>query len=800
MSLRSLRPMSALALSLVCFALSAATRVEAQPDTDATEQKLVAPELVERVEPEYPESETAAGASAHVELRLSIDEQGAVTDVEVTRSANAAFDAAAVAAARRTRFKPATRSGQPIPARIPFRLEFSYQPPKPQPKAPPPKPANKPSPRPAAVTTPPSDLPTTEVEIVGARPAREVTHHELDRKEVTRMPGTNGDALRSVESLPGVARAPGGMGVLLVRGTGPEDSAVFVDGTSIPIAYHFGGLTSVLPSELLERIDFVPGNFGPEYGRAVGGIVDIGLRSPKKDRFHGMLQLDLLDGRVLAEAPIGSKTRVLFAGRRSWIDAWIGSVLEKGGGVGVSTAPVYYDYQAMVEHDVTKNTTARVTFFGSDDRMRFVLNAPDPKDPAFGGNFGESLSSQRVQLRTDTHFGESSRWLNTVSVGRDNHKFDVGAARLDLTYKPVAVRSDLRIPLTTGLKLIGGLDMLWMETDADYFGPAIQEYGDSPGPMFAQPYNALRTSTTRFLPAAYAMLEVSPTPGLKLMPGVRADYTSDIGQTRVSPRLSARWDVASGFPRTTIKGGLGLYHQPPQPYQSIEPFGSSSISHERAVHYGLGFEQELSRSVELSLDGFYRRMTDLVAERPDATKASGRSYQNTGSGRAFGGELLLRYKADERFFGWVAYTLSRSELRSADSEPTHLSQWDQTHILTALGSYQLGRGWSLGARWRYTSGTPYTPIEAAVYDADAGAYQPSYAGKYSGRTAAYHTLDVRAEKTWTFTSWKLSTYVDVQNAYNRKNPEGRSYNYNYSRSDAIAGLPILPIVGLRGEL
>ncbi|GMV15344.1 MAG: membrane protein [Polyangiaceae bacterium] len=798
MSLRSARSASALATSLICCALSLAARVEAQPAPGDTEQKLVAPELVESAEPEYPESEKASAASARVELRLSIDEHGTVTDVEVTRSAGATFDAAAVAAARRAKFKPATRAGQPIPARIPFRFDFEYQPPKPAPK-----PASKPAPKPATKPAPPVPvgvLPATEVEIVGARPPREATRRELEQKEVARMPGTNGDALRAVESMPGVARPPGGMGVLLVRGAGPDDTAVFVDGTSIPIGYHFGGLTSVLPTELLERIDFVPGNFGPEWGRATGGIIDVGLRSPKRDRFHGLLQVDLIDGRVLAEGPIGQKTRLLFAGRRSWIDAWIGPVMEEGGGVGVSTAPVYYDYQAMLEHDVAKHTTARVTYFGFDDRMRFVLNAPDPRDPAFGGNFGETTSAQRLQVRTDTRLGDGARWVNTLSVGRDRHAFDVGAARLDLKYHPVAARSDLKLPLATGVKLVAGLDTLWMTADADYFGPPIQDYGDSPGPLFAQPYNALRTSTTRFLPAAYAMLELSPAPSLKLLPGIRADYTSDIGQTRLSPRLSARWDVASGFPRTTVKGGLGLYYQPPQPYQSVEPFGSSSIAHERAVHYGLGFEQELSRHVELSLDGFYRRLSELVSERPDATKASGRSYQNTGSGRAFGAELLLRYKADDRFFGWVAYTLSRSERRAADSEPTHLTQWDQTHVLTTLASYDLGRGWTLGARWRYTSGSPYTPAEAAVYDADAGAYQPSYGDTYSGRTPAFHRLDVRADKTWTFSDWKLSAYVDVQNAYNRKNPEGRAYNYNYSRSDVIAGLPILPVVGLRGEL
>jgi len=98
-----------------------------------------------------------------------------------------------------------------------------------------------------------------------------VTRRALEQREITRIAGTNGDALRSIENMPGVARPPFIAGGLIIRGSAPADTDIFVDGTAIPIAYHFGGLSSVIPSELLTRIDFYPGNFGPEYSRALGG-------------------------------------------------------------------------------------------------------------------------------------------------------------------------------------------------------------------------------------------------------------------------------------------------------------------------------------------------------------------------------------------------------------------------------------------------------------------------------------------------------------------------------------------------
>ncbi|HEY1535134.1 MAG TPA: TonB family protein, partial [Polyangiaceae bacterium] len=140
-----------------------------------------------------------------------------------------------------------------------------------------------------------------EISVEGERPPREVTRRTLERREIDRIPGTGGDALRSLQSLPGVARPPGLAGLLIVRGSSPNDTQVYADGTLLPLIYHFGGLSSVIPTELLDKIDFYPGNFSTKYGRVQGGIVDVALRSPdtqclgdygtqtdKKGCFHGM--------------------------------------------------------------------------------------------------------------------------------------------------------------------------------------------------------------------------------------------------------------------------------------------------------------------------------------------------------------------------------------------------------------------------------------------------------------------------------------------------------------------------------
>ncbi|MGZ6092498.1 MAG: TonB family protein, partial [Polyangiales bacterium] len=263
------------------------------------------------------------------------------------------------------------------------------------------------------------------IEVKGERPPREVTVHTLDQRELTRIPGTNGDALRAVQSLPGVARPPGLAGFLIIRGSLPTETNIFVDGVLIPIAYHFGGLSSVVPTEMIDRLDFYPGNFSPDYGRVSGGVIDIASRSPKKDRLHGLVQFDLIDGRVLVESPIDDKTRVVVAGRRSWVDAWLGPVL-RSAGAGVSTAPVYYDYQLMIERDITASTRARLFFFGSNDRLAITVNTPASSDPIVGGDITTTTGFWRLVGRVETQVTDAAKWTNTVSYGEDFVDFSIG--------------------------------------------------------------------------------------------------------------------------------------------------------------------------------------------------------------------------------------------------------------------------------------------------------------------------------------------------------------------------------------
>ncbi len=773
-------------------------------------EEVTPPRVVESVAPAFPDG--AEENRAHVVLAIAVDETGAVTDAEVLESGGDVFDAAALDAAKKMRFEPAKRGDQPVPARIPFTFDFT------RPDEPPALPATPvastpaPSATGASTPAPGASVPATaakrvagvpaveepeEVSVRGERPPREPTKRTLSGSDIQTAAGTNGNLLRSVENLPGVGRPAALDGQLIVRGSSPADTGVFLDGTWIINAYHFGGIASVVPTELIEHLDFYPGNFSPEYGRLQGGIVELEMRSPRKDHLGGLLQVDLLDARTIIEGPITTTTRFALAGRRSWVDAWLGAV----GGRSVVAAPVYYDYQAMLEQDFAKNVTARLSVFGSDDRMKLLFDAPDATDPANGGTLGLSQSFFRVMGRVDAKLGRDARWVNKVSWGENHQNIALNKYDGSITFNVLTTRSDLRMRLSDHLAWTLGADVLWGRYDISMRLPPQSVEGNT-GPVFARPVPDLHGAGFISRPAAYTVLEVRPVQSLLFTPGARVDYMSDTGRWTVDPRIGARLDLSQGRYRTTLKAAYGLYRQAPDPDQSVPPFGSPGIHAAWAEHASVGIEQVFAGAVELDLEPFAKRFHDLVVASPDDSQsANGVVNRNSGSGRAFGIEWLAKWTRPGRFSGFISYTLSRSERRDDDRSAYHLFQYDQTHILAATGRYELGKGWGISSRFRYVSGSPYTPYVGSAVDYDAGAFAPVESSvRYGARAAAFHHLDVRVDKQWQLGAVRLTAYLDVQNVYDHRAEEGRTYSYDYRKSEPLLGLPVLPIVGVRGEL
>jgi TonB family protein len=649
----------------------------------------------------------------------------------------------------------------------------------------------------------------------GRRSVLETVEQTLVTEEIKRIPGTQGDTLKAVQNLPGVARAPFGIGLLPVWGSAPEDTRVYVDGVSVPLLYHFGGLRSIVNSEMVQSLTFVPGAYEATHGLGLGGLVDVTTRQPRSDGSHGYAQMDVLDGSALLEGPLTRTLSFAVAARRSWIDATLPLFTTSS----LQLTPVYYDYQATLAWRPSPHDDVDVLFLGSDDRVQVLARI---KNRAIDAAIGSHSYFHRAIVDWTHRFAPRGTLSLTGSLGYDvpmglGVEFGQAATSIDQHALSYTLRAVASWPFTEALRVSGGVDFEGQRFTLDRSGPtsvvvdpaaAAGSAGmgssagfDAQGSGYATDHlalygNAVAPFVTSTISVWSRRLTLTPQFRLQIFTFAANPGSPDaVTKAFVSPepRVMLRVRISA---RVVIKGAAGAYSQAPDPAAFSAVFGNPQLVPERGTQYVLGAEVDVTPSLHAEVEGFYKDLRRLVV----TADAPGEPLlDNDGKGRAYGGQVLVRQELARSFFGWLSYTLSRSERRDHPGEAWHPFQFDQTHILSLMLSQHLPRGFQVGGRFRYVTGTPYTPVVGSFYDTVAGRYTPITGARFGGRLASFNQLDLRVDKTFTFDRWRFSAYLDVQNLLRADNPEAVAYNYDYRRTHAITGLPLLPIIGIRGD-
>ncbi|MBU1220684.1 TonB family protein [Myxococcota bacterium] len=624
--------------------------------------------------------------------------------------------------------------------------------------------------------------------VTGKNVKKDVARYTLELTEVQTIPGTQGDAIRAIQNMPGVARSPFNLGLIVVRGSAPRDTRVFFEGHEIPQLFHFLGLTSIFNSDLLKNIDFVPGNFSVRYGRATGGIIDIGVRNPKKE-FHGYIDLDIWDASALVEGPIGEGSFALSL-RRSWIDGILRQIPEVG------IAPVYYDYQGVLSYPILGGNF-KLLLFGSDDRLYLLEDNTVP----YITNFQKIIALYNKRDGKDYFKASIGGGLNDLTFGIEDTSFNLNYYRFNW-------RGEYQRSVSKNLKLSFGLDGEYTNVDVRL---KFKNRGVTTDPDNQDGETGFFVNDYILNQAFWAEAEWKPFSRLTLVPGIRTDFlrTKAAKFIVADPRITARYELVKE--KFFINSGLGIFHQEPEAWQlSPEIFGNPNLEQENSLHASLGFMWKIMPAMTLEMTGFYKNMWNLIVENQNAASAAGvpEYLINNGLGRVFGGEFLLKKQMStncppifgmKKCFGWLSYTLLKSERKDNEEEGWKLFGFDQTHILTAIFSGMWNGGWQVGFRFRLSTGIPITPIVGGVYDADSGRYTPVDGKLYSERMPTFHQLDFRIDKKFTFNTWSLTMYLDIQNVYNYQVSEFLTYNFNYTKRTTVAGLPIIPSIGIKGS-
>jgi hypothetical protein len=292
--------------------------------------------------------------------------------------------------------------------------------------------------------------------VLGRRIVQETVEHTLDPEEIKHIAGTQGDPIKAVQNLPGVARPPFNGGLVVVWGSAPADTRTYVDGVYIPTLFHFAGLRSTLNADLVSSLTFLPGGFGAQYGRGLGGAIELESRRPRSDGFHGFAQVDLIDLSAMVEGPLSRKAEFAVAGRVSWLDLFLPLFVSGD----VVASPRYWDYQARLHYRPTARDDLDVLFFGSDDALSLLLKNPDP---TLALDIADHTFYHRGLLRYLHRFQGGATLSISPSVGYDlpdNRSFRFGALPFGITGDQFEwnLRALARVPLGRRLRLDVGLD------------------------------------------------------------------------------------------------------------------------------------------------------------------------------------------------------------------------------------------------------------------------------------------------------------------------------------------------------
>lgn len=657
-----------------------------------------------------------------------------------------------------------------------------------------------------------------EIVVTAPRIGKQVISTEIPAEQGRKVPGSQGDVLKVVENLPGVARAAVGSGALVVWGAAPEDTQVFVEGIRIPRLYHDGGYRSVLHSDMVKSVELVPGGYGATYGRGIGGLVTVQLRPFwEKEGVHGSVAVDVIDASASISAKITDKLYAAAAVRRSHLDAVIRAVGSDDVG-DVVPLPKYEDSQARIVYVFDKNETLEIGGLYSSDRIQRTLLEPDPADTK---RESRALDFGRIYARYEKKLKDGAVVALTPSWGRNASRItnrfgstpteltndaDVFAVRGSYRAQPLpwlAVSTGLDVDVTaSSLRRAGSVSSPAREGDVRVFGQAPSDQ------VNVDRWNTVISSLAPYGEADVGLFDdkLHVVPGVRLEPYVLSvdkavPVSGDVPKsgassehTVVEPRIAVRYQIA---PRMLVKAAFGIYHQPPGAEDLSAVFGNPGLGLAQARHALIGTSVKLTPSLTTEVTAFHSSMSDLVARSTAPTPLLAEALVQQGSGKSYGVQFLLRQEQVGRFFGWVSYSIIRSLRTAGPGLDERLFDYDQSHVFTAVGSYDLGAGFEVGLRGRFATGYPRTPVIGSYYSPRTDRFEPIFGAQNTSRIPAFMQLDARIAKRFKIGRTEAELYLDVQNVTNRSNAEEVVYGYDYKQKAYITGLPILPVLGCK---
>lgn len=629
-----------------------------------------------------------------------------------------------------------------------------------------------------------------EIVVSGERNAERVGKTVISGAELRRIPGAGGDPLRGLQALPGVVAGNNGASPA-IRGSGPGDNLYYVDSLPVGKIFHFGGI-SVFNGDLVQDFNLYSAAFAPRYGDITGAVLDVALREPRNDRLGGKANLSLTGADFLIEGPVNADQAFFFAARRSYFDLLVKRISQQGVTLQV---PNYHDYQG--KYLFRLNGTDRLTLHmqGAADELKLnVTGSSDiaKQQPALSGELAFSDAYSMQAAVWDARIADDAQ--NKLALEHIASNFDntlASAGHIAVQQDSQLLREQIRLTLPGEHELSLGMNLARTQTriDADFNNATCTQF--NPGcDLTSAPRLKLTETFDTNAWELFAQDRKRLGEKLTLSGGVHHSSEDYLKKTYTEPRLGLEWDWDE---RTLLTAGWGRHNQLPTGQQIARSFGNPHLDHLRAEHSVVGISRKQDNDWTWKAESYYKKLSNLVVNDTQ------QNYINGASGKAYGVELLVKKEGIADVTGWLAISLARSERRNDITGEAFRFQYDQPVNLTLVANRKLDDDWTLGAKWNYHSGAPYTPVLGTSGTYPDGRPIPVYAPVNSGTLPDYHRLDVRLDRTYVYDTWKLNVYLEFNNVYFRKNISGYRYDPSYTKKEPVYPLVIPVSFGVQGE-
>jgi hypothetical protein len=644
------------------------------------------------------------------------------------------------------------------------------------------------------------------------------------------------DVIKALQLLPGVQSGNEGSTGFYVRGGGPDQNLILLDGVPVYNVSHLFGFFSVFPADAISNVTLLKGGFPARYGGRLSSVIDISLKDGNMKKFHGEGSVGLIASKLTLEGPIWKdKTSFMISGRRTYLDLLAQPIIKAATKGNTSAGYYFYDVVGKINHRFNDHNRMYLSFYGGNDKA-YVR---DKYSEDYGGS---------------TYAGETKfklGWGNTIAALRWNHLFnDKLFANFTATHSTFHFRvgadqkdSETSSGQTTttrfALNYDSGIRDYNLRTDFDWYASPnhfVRFGGYGINHKFTPGVSNIVIQTDGY--SLDTALGSSSIPSWEMGVYVEDDFKigsrqkMNLGlhasgflvdgtfykslQPRVAYRLmiDENWAAKASFTsmyqyiHLLTNANVGL------PTDLWVP-STASIKPQQAYQGAVGIARTFKdQGLELSVEGYYKYMTGLVEYKEGAAFLGESSDWQTkvvqGNGWAYGSEFFLQKKFGKTT-GWIGYTLSwnKRQFDELNNGNVFAFKYDRRHDASFVLVHEFSKKVDCGLTWVYGTGNATTLPLASYQSTQLGASNFSgftgtvdYISERNGyRLRSYHRLDLSVNLNKDFKKWSRTWSFSVYNAYSRRNPYFLYFDNDPQTSarqlKQVSLFPVIPSVAYR---